>query len=58
MRFKKVKRPKAIKVGGNEVCVDVEGSAKIYVGFISLGPREAIRLACWLIRYAKWSSLE
>lgn len=59
--FKKVKTPPRLTV--NENCwvgPTKRGTAYLKVGFgeVDLGPRAAILLARWLIRYARWSSLK
>lgn len=59
MKFKKCKKPKKIDINDtNYWMIDELGCAYLRSTFVSVGPREAIVLAKWLIRYAKWSSLE
>lgn len=61
MKFNSVKMPKAITIAQKfSVHVNQEGEAQFRVGFgeYTVGPRAAIVIARWLIRYARWSSLK
>lgn len=59
MKFRKVKKPKPLLVGGKyDLYINKDGEADFQFGYRSLGPREAVKVAQWLIRYAKWSSLQ
>lgn len=59
MKFKKAKRPKTLKLGESEYFTinDNDACAYLRVGYPKVGPRQAIKMARWLERYAKWSSL-
>lgn len=63
MKFKKTKRPKTLPIafsGTNTCCLRATqtGTAKLDIGYQEIGPREAVRMAKWLVRYYKWSSLQ
>lgn len=63
MKFTKVKKPAELQIGpkpGAMVCkVGPDGEAHLNIGNSRyIGPRAAISLARWLIRYARWSSLK
>lgn len=59
MKFKKSKKPKTLKLGENEYFTisDNDACAYLRVSYPKVGPRQAIKMARWLERYAKWSSL-
>lgn len=57
--FRKSKKPKRLLISDNcYIDVDREGCAHLRIGYPSVGPRTAIKIARWLERYAKWSSLK
>lgn len=57
--FKKVKKPKKLMINDRHFLeVDAEGCAHASIGYPAVGPRTAIKMARWLERYAKWSSLK
>lgn len=60
MKFKRCKQPKTLVIAERFVLsINREGEAHIKAGFgeFTIGPRAAISLARWMIRYSKWSSL-
>lgn len=60
MKFNRIKKPKTLYVGNQYLEITSGALVKTSPGFGSeyFGPRQAVRMAEWLMRYALWSSLK
>jgi len=61
MKFRKMRKPPKIIINnesGGDLRISRNGTAEFHSSYFAVGPREAVRIARWLVRYAKWSSVK